>query len=220
MTLHFGERPGKIAVIPHGICAAAEAGMGKVDARARLGIKEKYVVLFFGYIRPYKGLSDLIAAFKMVAEKFDAALVVAGQFFTGVDSCREQLERAGLLQKTYLFPQYIDAQDVPLFFRAADLLVQPYSKFSGQSGVTQTAYLHSLPVLATAVGGLPELVRHGETGIIVEPEQPQALAWAMESLLANDDRRRQYGTNGKRFLERSLRWDQVTEKYLDAYAKS
>jgi glycosyltransferase involved in cell wall biosynthesis len=218
--LHFGANPDKISVIPHGICADSEAVLEKSAARERLKIKEKYVVLFFGYVRPYKGLSHLITAFKAVAEKFDAALVIAGEFFTGVDSYREELKRQGLLQRTYLFPQYIDTQDVPVFFRAADLLVQPYVKFSGQSGVTQTAYLHSLPVIATAVGGLPELVMHGETGMLVPPEQPQALASAMESLLADDERRRRYGISGKRLLETSLTWEQVTQKCLEAYAQA
>jgi glycosyltransferase involved in cell wall biosynthesis len=216
---HFGEDCRKIAVVPHGICADSAVVLGKSDARARLGIKEKYVVLFFGYVRPYKGLSNLIAAFKTVAEKYDAALLIAGEFFTGVDQYREELKRQGVLERTYLFARYIDGEEVPVFFSAADLLVQPYVKFSGQSGVTQTAYLHSLPVLATDVGGLPELVIDGKTGVIVQPKQPKALALAIESLLADEDKRRQYGLNGKQLLERDLRWDRVTEKCLEAYAE-
>jgi glycosyltransferase involved in cell wall biosynthesis len=217
---HFQESTRKISVVPHGICADGDAGHGKADARAHLGIKEKYVLLFFGYVRPYKGLSDLITAFKMVGEKFDAALIIAGEFFSGVDHYREELRNQGLLQRTYLFSRYISSEQVPIFFSAADLLVQPYVKFSGQSGVTQTAYLHSLPVLATAVGGLPELVIDGETGIIVQPKQPKALALAIEALLSDDAKRRQYGQNGKRLLEASLTWDRVTDKRLEVYAQS
>jgi glycosyltransferase involved in cell wall biosynthesis len=215
---HFRESAGKIAVIPHGICADGEVAYGKADARARLGIKEKYVVLFFGYVRPYKGLSDLIAAFKAVADTFDAALVIAGEFFTGAAQYQQELRSQGLLQRTYLFPHYIGSEEVPIFFSAADLLVQPYTKFSGQSGVTQTAYLHSVPVLATAVGGLPELVIDGETGIIVQPKQPHALAAAMKALLSDHDKRRRYGLNGKRLLETKLTWDRVAEQRLEAYA--
>ncbi len=217
---HFNESARKIAVVPHGICANGEARYGKADARARLGIKEKYVLLFFGYVRPYKGLSDLIKAFKTVGENFDAALVIAGEFFSGVAPYREELQSQGLLQRTYLFSEYIRSEEVPVFFSAADLLVQPYVKFSGQSGVTQTAYLHSVPVVATAVGGLPELVIDGETGIVVQPQQPKALALAIEALLSDDDKRRQYGLNGKRLLEASLTWDRVTDKRLEVYAQS
>jgi glycosyltransferase involved in cell wall biosynthesis len=216
---HFRENSDKISVVPHGICADGDIAYGKSAARAHLGIKEKHVLLFFGYVRPYKGLGDLIAAFKMVVEKFDAALLIAGEFFTGVAQCREELRAQGLLERTYLFSQYIDAKDVPIFFSAADLLVQPYVKFSGQSGVTQTAYMHCVPVLATAVGGLPELVIDGKTGIVVQPKEPKALATAIETLLADDDKRSRYGLHGKRLLEEKLNWARVTEERMAIYVR-
>jgi glycosyltransferase involved in cell wall biosynthesis len=217
---HFGQAPRKIAVIPHGICADAEAGYGKTKARAHLGIKEKHVLLFFGYVRRYKGLGDLIEAFRIIAEKFDVALLVAGEFFTAVDPYHEQLRSKGLTDKAYLFPRYISSEEVPIFFQAADLLIQPYTKFSGQSGVTQTAYLHSLPVVATDVGGLPELVVHGKTGIIVQPGNPKELALAVEALLVDDRKRRCYGLNGKRLLDTNLTWDRVTQTMLKTYGEN
>jgi glycosyltransferase involved in cell wall biosynthesis len=217
---HFRQDPRKIAVIPHGICVNGKVSTGKAEARARLGIKEKHVLLFFGYVRPYKGLSDLIEAFKIIAEKFDVALVIAGEFFTEVTHYREELRNKNLLEKTYLVSRYIGSEEVPVFFSAADLLVQPYRTFTGQSGVTQTAYLHSLPVIATDVGGLPELVMHEKTGIIVRPKDPKALASAIETLLSDDDKRRCYGRNGNSLLEAHLTWDRVTERLLEIYATS
>jgi glycosyltransferase involved in cell wall biosynthesis len=214
---HFGQAPRKIAVIPHGICADAEVGYGRAEARAQLGIKERYVLLFFGYVRRYKGLGDLIEAFRIVAEKFDVALLVAGEFFTAVQPYQEQLRSAGLADRAYLFPRYISTEEVPIFFKAADLLVQPYVRFSGQSGVTQTAYLHSLPVIATDVGGLPELVIHGETGLIVQPGKPKELASAIEALLRDERKRRCLGINGKRLLETNLTWDRVIQTMLETY---
>jgi glycosyltransferase involved in cell wall biosynthesis len=214
---HFGQAPRKIAVIPHGICADAEVGYGRAEARAQLGIKERYVLLFFGYVRRYKGLGDLIEAFRIVAEKFDVALLVAGEFFTAVQPYQEQLRSAGLADRAYLFPRYISTEEVPIFFKAADLLVQPYVRFSGQSGVTQTAYLHSLPVIATDVGGLPELVIHGETGLIVQPGKPKELASAIEALLRAERKRRCLGINGKRLLETNLTWDRVIQTMLETY---
>jgi glycosyltransferase involved in cell wall biosynthesis len=208
----------KIALVPHAICVDAESAYGRDEARAHLGIKEKQVLLFFGYVRPYKGLRNLIRAFEKLAKTRDVALVIAGEFFTDVDQSREELREKGLLERTYLFPRYIDAAEVPIFFKAADLLVQPYVNFFGQSGVTQTAYLHSLPVVATNVGGLPELVIDQKTGIIVPPENPEELACAIETLLDDDDKRRRYGLNGKRRLETDLTWDRVTERLLKIYA--
>lgn len=217
---HFQENPRKIAIIPHGICADGQGAYEKVDARARLGIKEEHVLLFFGFVRPYKGLNDLITAFNIIVEKFDVALVIAGEFFKGLAECRQDLQTKRLSDRTYVFARYIAAEEVPIFFSAADLLIQPYVKFSGQSGVTQTAYLHALPVVATAVGGLPELVIDGQTGIIVQPKEPKALALAIETLLADDHKRRQYGLRGKRLLEENLTWERVTEKRMAVYGQT
>jgi glycosyltransferase involved in cell wall biosynthesis len=215
----FGEHPRKIAVVPHGICADAVVTYEKTEARARLGIQEKYVLLFFGFVRPYKGLHDLIEAFQSLAEKYDVALLIAGEFFSGLAECREELRSKGLLRRTYLFPRYIRSEEIPVFFSAADLLVQPYTQFSGQSGVSQTAYLHSVAIVATDVGGLPELVIHGKTGTIVHPKDPKGLALGIETLLADEEKRRQYGAQGKRFLETELAWDRVTQTLVGLYAE-
>jgi D-inositol-3-phosphate glycosyltransferase len=216
----FHETPAKIAVVPHGICVNGAASYRKGEARTYLGIKEKYVLLFFGYVRPYKGLHDLIGAFKIVVEKFDVALVIAGEFFSELAPYRDELQSKGLLNKTYVFSGYIPSEEVPIFFSAADLLVQPYVQFSGQSGVSQTAYLHSVPIVATDVGGLPELVIHGRTGTIVQPKDPKGLAFAIETLLADEGKRQQYGLNGKKFLETELGWDRVTQTLVKIYAES
>jgi glycosyltransferase involved in cell wall biosynthesis len=214
----FGEDPKKIEVIPHGICTDGEIKYARTQARHHLGIKEKHVILFFGFVRPYKGLNDLISAFKALVEKFDVALVIAGEFFEGLIHYQKELKRNGIAERTYLFPRYIPYKEVPLFFSAADILAQPYTRFSGQSGVTQTAYHYSVPVVATEVGGLPELVIQGKTGFIVKPGNPQELTLALEALLGDADKRRQYGANGKRILESHLSWEKVTQRLVEIYA--
>lgn len=214
----FREEGKKIAMIPHGICTNGGIRYAQAEARERLGIKQKLVILFFGFVRPYKGLDDLLASFKALANKFDVALVIAGEFFAGLTEYRKELERNGIARRTYLFPGYIPYEEVPLFFSAADIVVQPYVRFSGQSGVTQTAYLHSLPVVATNVGGLSELVLHGKTGLITKPRNPEELTVALEALLEDGDRRLEYGANGRRFLEDHLSWEKVTQRLLEIYA--
>jgi glycosyltransferase involved in cell wall biosynthesis len=216
----FGDAAKKVAVIPHGICANGVIRCTRTQARNYLGIREKQVILFFGFVRPYKGLDQLIAAFKELARKFDVALVIAGEFFTGLDQCQKDLERSAISKRTYLFPRYIPYDEIPIFFGAADIVVQPYTRFSGQSGVTQTAYLYSLPVVATEVGGLPELVLHEKTGLIVEPGKPRELARALEKLLFDGAKREEYGANGKSFLEKHLSWEKVTQRLLEVYANA
>ena len=216
----FGVEPEKVTVIPHGICASGEGRYARAQARDRLGIKEKQVILFFGFVRPYKGLEYLIRAFKELVGRFDVALLIAGEFFSGLSECQRELQKAGIAERTYLFPRYIPYEEVPLFFGAADVVVQPYVRFSGQSGVTQTAYQHSLPVVATEVGGLPELVLHGKTGHIVKPGNVGELARAIEALLADEEKRREYGANGRRFLETHLAWEKIVERLLEIYAEA
>jgi len=173
-----------------------------------------------GVVRPYKGLDYLIDAFRELVDKFDVALVIAGEFFSGLSQYQKELQKAGIAERTYLFPRYIPYEEVPLFFGAADIVVQPYVRFSGQSGVTQTAYLHSLPVVATEVGGLPELVLQGKTGYIVKPANVGELAVAIEALLADAERRREYGANGRTFLETHLAWEKIVDRLLEIYAES
>lgn len=215
----FGIPPERIRVLPHGICATGPAAYTPGEARARLGIKESRVVLFFGFVRPYKGLDHLIQAMKLLAGDRDTALLIVGEFFSDPGECQEQLRRAGIADSTYLFARYVPYEEVPLFFSAADLLVQPYVTFAGQSGVTQTAYLHRVPVVATDVGGLPELVLDGKTGCIVKAGDVAALSRAIQELLADPARRRELGENGRRFLETELSWEVIAERLLEIYAE-
>ena len=218
LTASFGEDPGRISVIPHGICAESEIADSPRRARERLGIRQSQVVLFFGFVRPYKGLEPLIEAFAALGDRFDVALVIAGEWFSGLDECRRTIQGAGLGGRTYLFPRYIPYGEISLYFSAADIVVQPYVRFAGQSGVTQTAYLHALPVVATAVGGLPELVLHERTGLIVEPGNARALAEALRVLLADPDKRREYGAAGRRLLETQLAWGKIADTLMEIYA--
>lgn len=220
LVKNFGENPDKIVTIPHGICANGDIRTTKARARGHLGIKEKLVILFFGFVRPYKGLEYLLEAFAKIRHRFDVALVIAGEFFEGPSRYQKKLEKEGILESTYLFPRYISYEEVSLFFSAADILVQPYVRFSGQSGVTQTAYMHSVPVVATSVGGLPELVLDKETGLVVKPRDSLELAHALETLLTDARKRRSYGENGRRFLDSHLTWESVTEKMLEIYAEA
>lgn len=220
LIANFGEDAARIAIIPHGICTAEEIIYSRSEARSHLGLKEAQVLLFFGFVRPYKGLEYLITAFKELIHKFDVALVIAGEFFSGFTEYQTAIQRNGIAEKTYLFPRYIPYEEVSLFFSAADIVVQPYVRFSGQSGVTQTAYLHSLPVVATDVGGLPELVLHENTGFIVKPGNAQELRVALEALLVDPEKRKEYGVNGRKFLETHLAWENVTRTLLEIYAEA
>jgi D-inositol-3-phosphate glycosyltransferase len=142
------------------------------SARAKLGL-EGEVVLFFGYVRHYKGLDTLLEAWPAVREKRAATLVVAGEFYDDEAANRRLAAAAG--DSVRMISRYIPDDEVEALFKAADVVVLPY-RSATQSGVTHVAYALGVPVITTNVGGLSETVVPGETGLVAPPESPAELA--------------------------------------------
>ncbi len=149
------------------------------DARANLRIsKDKLVLLFFGFVRPYKGLDLLIEAMPMIRQRLDAYLLVVGEFWESRTRFDEMIEELSLVENIRIIDRYVPDNEVALYFSAADIVVLPYREAT-QSGVIQIAYAFHKPVITTNVGGLPEVVGDGETGYIVSKESPEAIAGAV-----------------------------------------
>jgi glycosyltransferase involved in cell wall biosynthesis len=137
------------------------------------------VVLFFGYIRRYKGLDTLLEAWPLVRrERPGATLVVAGESYEDLAPYRALAEAAGGEPAVRMWTRYIPDDEVEALFKAADVAVLPY-RSATQSGVTHVAYAMGVPVITTDVGGLAETVQPGRTGAVVPPEDPAALARAI-----------------------------------------
>jgi D-inositol-3-phosphate glycosyltransferase len=213
----FGTPSDKVAVIPHGICFEDSSRISREEARAKLGITEERVLLFFGLVRKYKGVEHLLNAFGQVKDEFNVGLLIAGDFVEDREKFDEIIERFGMKDRVYIHARYIEDTEVSLFFSAADILVQPYQNFTGQSGVPPTAYLHSRPVIASRVGGLPEIVIENQTGLLVEPGNTEEIAGAIRFFLKDPIKIEEYGAKGKRFLETELSWDSIADKMLDVY---
>jgi glycosyltransferase involved in cell wall biosynthesis len=175
-------RPGAAcAVHPHPRYGAfrAEAGPSHEEARRRLGIPpDQPVALFFGYVRAYKGL-DLALGALARAPVADLRLWVVGEFYEDRASYEAQIRSLGLTDRVVLVDRYVPNEELPLYFQAADLVVQPY-RSATQSGIAQIAFAFGKPVIATRVGGLPEQIADGVTGLLVPPGDEQALAAALE----------------------------------------
>jgi glycosyltransferase involved in cell wall biosynthesis len=126
-------------------------------------------LLFFGFIRSYKGLDLLLEALADERLKtWNAKLIVAGEFYEDSKSYLDTIERLQLQDRVILHTSFIPNNEVNLFFSIADLIVQPY-KTATQSGVTQIAYHFEKPMLVTNVGGLAEIVPHHKAGYVAEP---------------------------------------------------
>lgn len=152
--------------IDHPVYDHFGAAVPKEKACVELGLDpSKKQVLFFGFIRDYKGLDVLLEATAGLPD--DYTVIVAGEVYGSFDKYQEQIDRLGISSKVKLFNRYIGDQEVPLFFSAADVCILPY-KSATQSGITSIAMHFALPIIATDTGGLKELIHHNETGLIVE----------------------------------------------------
>jgi glycosyltransferase involved in cell wall biosynthesis len=160
--------------VAHPLYAQFDRGRYTRDtARARLGLDGE-VALFFGYIRRYKGLDTLLEAWRAVRERRPATLIVAGEAYEDAAPYHRLAEAAGA-GAVRMMERYVPDDEVEALFKAADVVVLPY-RSATQSGVTHVAYALGVPVITTDVGGLAETVVPGETGAVVPPEDPRALA--------------------------------------------
>ncbi|MBQ9586388.1 MAG: glycosyltransferase [Bacteroidaceae bacterium] len=130
-------------------------------------------VLFFGFIRNYKGLDlllDALADPRLGQRR--VKLLVAGEFYGDPKPYMEQIQQLGISDRIVLCTDFIPDSQVNLYFRACDIVAQPY-KSATQSGVTQIAFHFEKPMLVTNVGGLAEIVPDGKIGYVVEPDAKQ-----------------------------------------------
>ncbi|MGN6184849.1 MAG: glycosyltransferase family 4 protein [Thermoanaerobaculia bacterium] len=154
----------------------------RADARKQLGLTGN-VALFFGHVRPFKGLDIALRAWPMLRER--VTLVVAGEAWWKGEEEYRQLARG--LDNVRLEFRFIPDSEIATYFAASDVVLAPY-RIEAQSGVALTAFHFARPVIATTVGGLPEIIEEGANGLLVEPENPAALAKAIDAFFARDDR--------------------------------
>ncbi|MBQ6096190.1 MAG: glycosyltransferase [Bacteroidales bacterium] len=181
----------------------------KEEARRMVGIDTygRYV-LFFGFIRSYKGLDLLLDAMAdpRIAQR-DIRLIVAGEFYGDPKPYMEQIERLGIADRIKLCTDFIPDSQVNRYFCAADLVAQPY-KSATQSGVTQIAFHFEKPMLVTDVGGLAEIVPDGKIGYVVQPDAHQI---ADAIVRYYDEQREAPFTEAVRDEKQKYSWDKMVE---------
>ncbi|HDY89455.1 MAG TPA: glycosyltransferase [bacterium] len=151
----------------------------KEEARRELGI-EGNTMLFFGFVRPYKGLHYLIEAMPMITRHIKVNLLIVGEFWKGEEEYMKQIEDLGIGENVKVISKYVPNEGVGLYFAASDLVVLPYVSATG-SGIVQAAFGCNKPVISTNVGCLSEVIDDMRTGYIVPPQDPQAIADAVVS---------------------------------------
>lgn len=201
-------------VSPHPIYDHFGESIPTVEARKllHLDIKDK-VILFFGFVRAYKGLDLLIQA--MADPAIQAAgikLVIAGEFYEAPEPYIAQIEKLGLKNRISVYNQYIGEKDVKLYVSAADFIIQPY-KHATQSGVTPMAYHFLKPMLVTNVGGLADTVPHDKVGLVVEPNA-KSIA---EGIIQLYERGTEHFMPHLVTEKKKYSWEQMRQSFLTLY---
>lgn len=188
------------------------------EARKKLGLDEHdKVILFFGFIRRYKGLELLLRAMAEPALKDSGIkLMVAGEFYESEKETHALVESLGIKERVFFYSSFIPDAEVSTFFSAANLLVQPYLSAT-QSGITQIAFHFGLPMVVTAVGGLPEMVENEKEGFVCETN-PMSVSIAVSRYF--DENREADFTAA--VLKKAIRysWDYFIETLLLQKVKS
>lgn len=169
LKLFAKNKPAKL--LPHPLYDNFGTIISKKEARKKLGIPEEdKVILFFGFIRKYKGLDILLNAFKQVIQKQEIKnlkLLIAGEFYEDEKNYKELLNDPEIKDHLILHTHFIANADVKFYLCAADCVIQPYRNAT-QSGVTPLSYHFEKPMIVTNVGGLPSMITDKKTGLIAE----------------------------------------------------
>lgn len=203
------------ALSPHPLFDNFGDILSKKEALNKLGLPDKHkYILFFGFIRDYKGLDLLL---KALAEKevkdLPVRVLIAGEFYTNPDPYYELIKQLKIEDRVILKTDFIADREVKNYFCASDLVVQPY-KSATQSGVTQIAYHFNKPMIVTDVGGLAEIVPDGKTGYVVQ-QDPADIAKAIQAFF--------YENRSKEFMEnmksekKKYSWSKMVEAIETIY---
>ena len=203
----------KATYIPHPLYDNFGEKISREMARANLAIgKESFVLLFFGFIRKYKGLDILLDAMVLLKNKIPhLKLLIAGEFYDDKKQYEDQIKRLGIENDLILNTSFIADNDIKNYLCAANVVVQPYRNAT-QSGVTPLAYHFEIPMIVTNVGGLPSLVPDNIAGLIAEPNA-RSVAEKIEEFYTKGEN---HFLPGLKEEKKKYTWDKMVNSILDA----
>jgi len=200
----------KITVIPHGVYDHYEK-VEKKSAKKVLKIEEDFVILFFGLLRPYKGVKYLIKAFEKLPKGVleNSRLLIVGETWEDRESVN-LAKKSKVREKITIINRYVPDDEVSIYFSASDVLVLPYTRAS-QSGVAHIAMAFGLPIIATKVGGLSETLSLYEGTYFVRPKNPNDIVSALLDI---------YKSRSNVYTPpESLKWSNIAKSWKDLFEK-
>jgi glycosyltransferase involved in cell wall biosynthesis len=178
---HFPEAKVRVTPLP---TYAALAGSGNYNLPVKIPA-DRPLLLFCGFVRPYKGLDVLLEAMPRVLAEREVHLLAAGEFWNGTQPYQRQITDLDISKSVTLFDKYLTNEELVACVDAADVVVLPY-RSATQSAIVQVAFGRGRPVITTDVGGLPDVVMDGKTGLVVPAGDPEALAAAINRYFGED----------------------------------
>jgi glycosyltransferase involved in cell wall biosynthesis len=180
-------------------------------AKEKLGVFDERIILFFGFVREYKGLKYLLGAMPEIVKNINVRLLIAGEFWSDKDTYLQLIKKLEIGSKVTIIDKYIPNEETPFYFYASDIVVLPYTSVTG-SGLVQMAYGFNKPVIVTNIGALSEIVIDKKTGFLVAPRSSSEIAEAVlefyrdsEGMMIENIKKENY-----RFS-----WDLIVEKIED-----
>jgi glycosyltransferase involved in cell wall biosynthesis len=205
----FSNKP--TLVSPHPIFDYFGSPISKEDARKKLNIpNDRKLILFFGFIRKYKGLDLLLKA--MATNEIKLAgihLMIVGEFYEDATPYHELINTLGIKDKIHIVEGFIEDKEVKHYVCSADFIIQPYRNAT-QSGVTPLAYHFEKPMLVTNVGGLADTVPNNKVGVVVEPTV-ESIAKGIQTLYQNGE---QFYLPQIKIEKQQYTWEQMANNFL------
>ena len=201
IAVQAGIDPSKLVVIPHG-------DYNFYEKYKRSDTKTRRMILFWGRIRPYKGVGTLIECARLLPG--DVEIVIAGE---GAGIYESSVEGASQIK---LIDRFLDEKEIAELCQECSVVVTPYIDAS-QSGIVPVAYAFSKPVVSTNVGALPEQVEDGVTGLLVPPAKPARLAEAIMKIVDDPVLAERMGKAGYRKSHTDMAWDSIADKVCLTY---
>jgi glycosyltransferase involved in cell wall biosynthesis len=198
---------------PHPVYDRFPDPIDKSKAREKLGINaDEKIILFFGFIRDYKGLDILLHSMNDVDN--DVKLLIAGDVYGSYDKYEKIIKDNNLSDRIISKIDYIPDEDVALYFSATDLCVQPY-RTATQSGIANISTHYNIPIIATDVGGLKEVIEPFNIGKVVEKADPKEIAEKINAFFREE---KDYSENFKSYKEFAS-WEKLSDVILEAIEK-
>ena len=206
-----------VLYVPHPIYDTYGQKVARTEALQHLNLPaSKKYILFFGFVRTYKGLDILLAAMTRAdVRELHLTLLVAGEFYESEQIYRDYINAHALAEYVIIKSDFIPSDDVRYYFGAADAVVQPY-RTATQSGISQMAYHFETPMIVTNVGGLSEIVTDGKVGFVVEPNI-DAIAQALIQFYASD---RNIFVQGVKEEKKRFAWSNMVDGILGLLSDS